>query len=72
MYYFVLQHTSVGLSFSQTSAVIGKKKDAFGNGKISGLNDQEVDKMVHVNVGANLQVASDSLNHEEVCKFYLA
>jgi len=54
LYNLTLQHTSVGLLFRQTSAVIGQHKDVFGNGKLVGLNDHEVDKMVRVNVGANL------------------
>jgi hypothetical protein len=54
LYNLTLQHTSVGLSFRQTSAVIGQHKDMFGNGKLVGLNDHEVGKMVRVNVGANL------------------
>jgi hypothetical protein len=34
--------------------VIGQHKDVFGNGKLVGLNDHEVGKMVRVNVNANL------------------
>jgi hypothetical protein len=45
---------SVGLSFRQTSAVIGHHKDAFGNAQLGGLNDHEVGKMVRVNVASNL------------------
>jgi len=56
----------VGLLFRQTSAVIKQHKDMFGNGKLVGLNDHEVGKMVCVNVGANLQVLSDVLNHHDV------
>jgi hypothetical protein len=51
LYNLTLQHTSVGLSFRQTSAVIG---DVFSNGKLVGFNDHEVGKMVRVNVNANL------------------
>ncbi len=72
LYNLTLQHTSVGLSFRQTSAVIGQHKDVFGNGKLVGLNDHEVGKMVHVNVDANLQVLSDVLNHHDVWVFLLA
>lgn len=72
LYNLVLQHTSVGLSFRQTSAVIGQHKDEFGNARLRGLNDYEVGKMVRVNVGANLQVLSDVLNDDEVWAFSLA
>jgi len=71
-YNLTLQHTSVGLSFRETLAVIGQHKDLFGNGKLVGLNDHEVGKMVSVNVGANLQVLSDVLNHHDVWAFLLA
>jgi hypothetical protein len=54
LYDLVLKHTSIGLSFRQTSAVIGHHKDAFGNAQLGGLNDHEVGKMVRVNVASNL------------------
>jgi hypothetical protein len=54
LYNLTLQHTSVDLSFRQTSTVIGQHKDVFGNGKLMGLNDHKVGKMVRVNVDANL------------------
>jgi hypothetical protein len=66
LYNLTLQHMSVGLSFRQTSAMIGQHKDVFGNGKLVGLNDHEVGKMVCVNIGANLQVLLDVLNHHNV------
>ncbi|CAK9198525.1 unnamed protein product [Sphagnum troendelagicum] len=62
----------VDLSFRQTSTVIGQRKDVFGNGKLVGLNNHEVGKMVRVNVGANLQVLSDVLNYHDVWAFSLA
>jgi hypothetical protein len=68
----VLKHTSVGLSFRQRSAVIEHHKESFGNGKLAGLNDHEVGKMVRVNVAANLQVFPDVLNDDEVWSFSLA
>jgi hypothetical protein len=68
----VLKHTSVGLSFRKTSAVIEHHKESFGNGKLAGLNDHEVGKMVRFNVAANLQVLSDVLNDDEVWAFSLA
>jgi hypothetical protein len=52
--------------------VIRHHKDVFGNGKLAGLNNHEVGKMVRVNVGANLQVLSDVLNHHNVWAFLLA
>jgi hypothetical protein len=61
-----LQHTLVGLSFRQMSTVIGQHKDVFGNEKLVGFNDHEVGMMVRVNVGANLQVLSNVLNHHDV------
>jgi hypothetical protein len=72
LYNLTLQHTSVGLSFRPTSAVIGQHKDVFGNGKLVGLNDHKVDKMVCNNVGTNLQVLLDVLNHHDVWEFSLA
>jgi hypothetical protein len=36
--------------------VIAHHKDAFGNARLTGLNDHEVGKMVRVHVSANLQV----------------
>jgi hypothetical protein len=72
LYELVLKHTSCGLTFRQTSAVIGHHKEAFGNATLAGLNDHEVGKMVRVNVGANLQVLSDVLNDTEVWTFSLA
>lgn len=72
LYDLVLQHTSVGLSFRQTSAVIEQHKDTFGNGKLAGVNDHEVGKMVRVNVATNLQVISDVLHDDEVWSFSLA
>lgn len=62
----------MGLSFRKTSDVIRQHKDAFGNGKTAGLNDQEVRKMVRVNVGANLQIVSNVLNPDEVWNFSLS
>jgi hypothetical protein len=44
----------------------------FGNGKLVGLNDHEVGKMVRVNVSANLQILSDVLNHHDVWAFLVA
>ncbi len=34
-----LNHTSIGLLFRQTSAVIDQHKEAFENAKLVGLND---------------------------------
>ena len=72
VYDLVLKHTSCGLSFRQTAAVIGHHKLAFGNARLAGVSDHDVGKMVRVNVGANLQVLSDVLNDEEVWAFSLA
>jgi hypothetical protein len=52
--------------------VIGQHKDMFNNGKLVGLNDHEVGKMVCVNINANLQVLSNVLNHHDVWAFSLA
>jgi hypothetical protein len=72
LYDLVLKHTSIGLSFRQTSTVIAHHKDAFGNARLVGLNDHEVGKMVRVHVGANLQVLLNVLNDDEVWAFSLA
>ncbi|CAM6076114.1 unnamed protein product [Sphagnum tenellum] len=37
-----LDHTSIGLSFRQTTTVIDQHKEAFGNAKLVGLNDHIV------------------------------
>jgi hypothetical protein len=37
-----LNHTSIGLSFCQTSAVIDQHKKAFGNAKLVGFNNHIV------------------------------
>jgi hypothetical protein len=54
-----LDHTSIGLLFCQTSAVIDQHKEAFGNAKLVGLNDHIVNQYVRVGVAINLQRISD-------------
>jgi len=49
-----LDHTSIGLSFRQTSIVINQHKKVFGNAKLVGLNNHIVNQYVHVGVAINL------------------
>jgi hypothetical protein len=67
-----LDHTSIGLSFHQTSAIIDQHKEAFGNAKLVGLNDHIVSQYVHIGVAINLQHISDILSSPRVWLFALA
>ncbi|KAH8941177.1 hypothetical protein BDL97_14G024200 [Sphagnum fallax] len=67
-----LDHTSIGLSFHQTSAVIDQHKEAFGNAKLVGLNDHIVSQYVRVGVAINLQRISDILSSLRIWSFALA
>ncbi|CAK9238270.1 unnamed protein product [Sphagnum troendelagicum] len=67
-----LDHTSIGLSFRQTSAVIDQHKEAFGNAKLVGLNDHIVSQYVCVGVAINLQHISDILSSPRIWSFALA
>jgi hypothetical protein len=67
-----LDHTSIGLSFRQTSAVIDQHKEAFGNAKLVGLNDHIVSQYVRVGVTINIQRISDILNSPRIWSFALA
>jgi hypothetical protein len=69
---FALDHTSIGLSFRQTFAVIDQHKKAFGNAKLVGLNDHIVSQYVCVGVAINLQRISDILSSPRVWSFALA
>ncbi|CAM6015647.1 unnamed protein product [Sphagnum balticum] len=66
-----LDHTSIGLSFRQMSAVIDKHKEAFGSAKLVGLNDHIVSQYVRVGVAINLQRISDILSSPHVWSFTL-
>jgi hypothetical protein len=67
-----LDHTSIGLSFHQTSAIIDQHKEVFGNAKLVGLNDHIVSQYVCMGVAINLQRISDILNSPHVWSFALA
>jgi hypothetical protein len=69
---FALDHTSIGLSFRQTYAVIDQHKEAFGNAKLVGLNDHIVSQYVRVGVAINLQRISDILSSPRIWSFALA
>ncbi len=66
-----LDHTSIGLSFHQTFAVIDKHKEAFGNTKLVGFKDHIVSQYVYVGVTINLQCISDILSFPHVWLFAL-
>jgi hypothetical protein len=66
-----LDHTSIGLSFCQTSAIIDQHKKAFGNAKLVGLNDHIVSQYVRLGVAINLQRISDILSSPRVWSFAL-
>jgi hypothetical protein len=55
-----LDHTSISLSFCQTSVVIDKHKEAFGNAKPVGLNDHIVSQYVRMGVAINLNAFQTS------------
>jgi hypothetical protein len=65
-------HTSIGLSFCQTSAVINQHKKVFGNAKLVGLNNHIVSQYVHVGVAINLQHILNILSSPPVWSFALA
>ncbi len=67
-----LDHTSIGLSFRQTSAVIDQHKEAFGNAKLVGLNDHIVSQYVRMGVTINLQHISDILSSPRIWSYALA
>jgi hypothetical protein len=66
-----LNHTSIGLSFCQTSAVIDQHKEALRNAKLVGLNNHIVSKYVRVGVAINLQCILDILSFPRVWSFAL-
>jgi hypothetical protein len=67
----ILDHTSIGLSFRQTSADIDEHKEAFGNAKLVGFKYHIVSQYVHVGVAINLQSISDILSSLHVWLFTL-
>jgi hypothetical protein len=66
-----LDHTSISLSFCQTSVVIDQHKEAFGNAKLVGLNNHIVNQYVCVGVAINLQRISNILSFPDVWSFTL-
>jgi hypothetical protein len=66
-----LDHTSIGLSFRQMSAIIDQHKKAFGNAKLVGLNNHIVSQYVRVGVAINFQRISDILSSPRVWSFAL-
>jgi hypothetical protein len=67
-----LDHTSIGLSFRQTSTVINQHKDTFVNAKLVGLNDHIVNQYVRECVAINLQTILNILSSLRVWSFALA
>jgi hypothetical protein len=65
-------HTSIGLSFCQTSTVIDQHKEAFGNAKLMGFNNHIVSHYVRMGVAINLQRILDILSSPCVWSFALA
>jgi len=68
----VLDHTSTGLTFCQTSTIIDQHKEVFGNAKLVGLNDHIVNQYVRMGVAINFQRISNILNSPHVWLFALA
>jgi hypothetical protein len=69
---FAFDHTSIGLLFCQTSAVIDQHKKAFGNAKLVGFNNHIVSQYVRVGATINLQRISNILSSLRVWSFALA
>lgn len=67
-----IDHTSVGLSFLQTSRVISQHKARTKNPKLSGLNAHIVSQYVRVLVGVNLEIVAKLLSNDHVWAFSLA
>ena len=57
--WLVIDHTSAGISFRQTTAVIEQHQVRTKNPKLKGLNDHMVSQFVRVIVGSNLQTISN-------------
>jgi hypothetical protein len=71
-FWLAIDHTSAGLSFRQTAAVIDHHKNRTKNPKLAGLNDHMVGQFVRILVGGNLQIMADILSNPSVWSFALA
>ena len=58
-FWLAIDHTSAGLSFRQTAAVMEHHRIRTKNPKLVGLNDHMVSQFVRVIVGSNLQTISN-------------
>ena len=67
-----LNHISTGLSFHQSSAIIYQQNEAFGNAKLVGVNNHNVNQYVHAGDAINLQYISDILSSPRVWLCMLA
>ena len=67
-----IEHTSVGLSFRQTAAVIKQHRDLTKNTKLTGLNDHMVGQFVRIIVAVDLQILSSLLSKKTTWAFSLA
>ena len=66
-FWLTIDHTSAGLLFRQTAAVMEHHRIRTKNPKLVGLNDHMVSQFVLVLVGANLQTLSRILQASSVC-----
>jgi hypothetical protein len=71
-FWLTIAHTSVGLSFRETAAVIAHHCNRTKIAKLSGLNDRMVGQFVRIIVGVSLQIISKVLSSPSVWAFSLA
>jgi hypothetical protein len=71
-FWLTIDHTSVGLSFRQTAAVIAHHCNRSKIAKLSGLNDRMVGQFVRIIVSVSLQTISKVLSSPSVWAFSLA
>jgi hypothetical protein len=71
-FWLTIDHTSVGLSYRQTAAVIAHHCNRSKIAKLSGLNDRMVGQFVRIIVSVSLQTISKVLSSPSVWAFSLA
>jgi hypothetical protein len=71
-FWLAIDHTSAGLLFRQTAAVIEPHRVRTKNPKLKGLHDHMVSQFVRVIVGSNLQTISHILSRRQMFVFSIA
>lgn len=71
-FWLAIDHTSSGLSFRQTAAVIEQHRRRTKNPKLSGISDHMVLQFVRVIVAVDLQFLSKILSRSDVWAFSIA